>query len=145
MKKNLEEIETINGVKGAFLYLYDDELIFNKLPEDVDLDVCREIAKDVIQVSGIFGRLGKNTEELDLKFEEGRILAYAKKSHCLVIICQADASMSLLRLSANVLLADIEKDKKSAKRLSKIKSSPASYLIRSNMDGESWKLIEIVK
>lgn len=145
MKKNLEEMEAIKGVKGAFLYLFDDEIVFNKQPEDIDLDVCREIAKDIIQVSGVFSRLGKGTEEFDLKFEQGSVLAYVKQTHCLVIICQADVSMSLLRLSANVLLADIEKDKKSAKRLSKVKNSSASYLIRSNMDGESWKLIEIVK
>lgn len=144
MKDKLEEIDGVDGVLASFIYFNDGELVFNKVPSGYDEQTFEEIAKDVIQMAAIFDRLNSHIHEYELKYDNGRVYAYTQSNYNLIILCKPDVSVAMLRLTVNVALADLEADKKFQKRISKIEASRRSFLVRSNMDAESWTLVETV-
>jgi roadblock/LC7 domain-containing protein len=144
MKDKIEEIDGVDGVLASFLYFNDGELVYNKVLPGYDADTYGEIAKDVIQMAAIFDRLNSHIHEYEMKFETGRVYAYTQSNYNIVILCKPDVSVAMLRLTINVAIADLEADKKFQKRTSKIEASRRSFLVRSNMDPESWTLVETV-
>ncbi len=144
MKEKLEEINGIAGVRTSFLFFNDGELVYHSLPKGLDADECLEIARDVVQMGGIADRLSPSNHEFEIKFETGRVYAWLHLHFNLVVLCDPTVSLSMLRLTVNVALADLEADKKFQKRISKIEATRRSFLTRSNMDPESWSLVEIV-
>ncbi len=144
MKDKLEEIDSVDGVKASFMFFNDGELVYNKLAPGLDAEIYQEIAKDVVQMAAIFDRLGSHIHEYDLKYENGRVFAYTQNNYNIIILCNPEVSVAMLRLTVNVAIADLEADKKFQKRTSKIETSRRSYLVRSNMDPESWTLVETV-
>lgn len=144
MKDKLEEIDGVDGVLVSFIYFNDGELVYNKVPPGYDEQTFEEIAKDVIQMAAIFDRLNAHIHDYELKYDSGRVYAYTQSNYNLIILCKPEVSVAMLRLTVNVALADLEADKKFQKRISKIEASRRSFLIRSNMDAESWTLVETV-
>ncbi len=144
MKDKIEEIDSVDGVLASFIYFNDGELVHSKAPPGYDTDVFEEIAKDVIQMAAIFDRLNSHIHEYELKYDSGRVYAYTQSNYNIVILCKPDVSVAMLRLTVNVAIADLEADKKFQKRASKIEASRRSFLVRSNMDPESWTLVETV-
>ncbi len=144
MKDKLEEINSINGVKTSFVFFNDGEVVFDKLPSGFDPDNCMEIAKDVVQVSAMFDRLATPLSEFDFKYDTGRVIVFPNSNFNLIVLCLPTVSISMLRLTVNVALADLENDKKFQKRIQKIETSRRSFLVKSNMDAETWALAEIV-
>ncbi len=144
MKDKIEEIDGVDGVLASFIYFNDGELVYNKIAPGYDAETYEEIVKDVIQMAAIFDRLNSHIHEYEMKFDTGRVYAYTQSSYNIVILCKPDVSVAMLRLTVNVAIADLEADKKFQKRASKIESSRRSYLVRSNMDPESWTLVETV-
>lgn len=144
MKDKLEEINSVNGVKTSFIYFNDGETVYDNMPQGFDEATFVEIARDVIQVAAMFDRLSTPLNEYDLKYDNGRVIAYPMSNFNLIILCQPNVSVAMLRLTVNVALADLEADKKFQKRLSKVEASRRSFLVRSNMDAESWALVEVV-
>lgn len=144
MKDKIEEIDSVDGVLASFIYFNDGELVYNKVPPGYDTETYDEIAKDVIQMAAIFDRLNAHIHEYELKYENGRVYAYTQSNYNIVILCKSDVSIAMLRLTVNVAIADLEADKKFQKRTSKIEASRRSFLVRSNMDPESWTLVETV-
>jgi predicted regulator of Ras-like GTPase activity (Roadblock/LC7/MglB family) len=144
MKEKLEEINSIAGVRASFIYFNDGEVQHAKLPPGLDADALQEIGKDVVQLSAIFERLTTPMQEFDFKFDNGRMMAFAHHNYNLIVLCDPGVSLAMLRLTVNVAMADMEADKKFQKRIQKIESTRRSFLIRSNMDTECWKLVEVV-
>ncbi len=144
MKNKLEEINSISGVRTSFMYFNDGEIVYDSLPAGFDSDIFLEIAKDAVQMAAIFDRLSVPISEYDLKYDSGRVFIYAQHNYNLVILCESAVSAAMLRLTVNVALADLEADKKFQKRTAKIESTRRSFLIRSNMDADSWTLAEKV-
>lgn len=144
MKEKLEEICSISGVRGAFLFFNDGELVYHALPKGFDEDACLEIARDVVQMGAICDRLSPSNHEFEIKYDNGRLASWVLNHYNLIILCDSGVSLSMLRLTVNVAVADLEADKKFQKRINKIESTRRSFLIRSNMDVESWSLVEVV-
>lgn len=144
MKEKLEEITGVSGVRTAFIYFNDGEVVFNSIPQGFDKETFEEIAKDVVQMTAIFDRLATPITEYDLKFDNGRVIAYTQHNYTLIILCDPGVSLAMLRLTVNVAIADMEADKKFQKRVGKIETTRRSFLVRSNMDPESWSLVETV-
>ncbi len=144
MKDKLDEINSVAGVKTSFIYFNDGELVFQTLPPGFDQDTLTEIAKDFVQMAAISDRLQTGNNEYDIKFDSGRIIAFTQHNYNLIVICDVNVSLAMLRLTINVAIADLEADKKFQKRTSKIETTRRSFLVRSNMDAESWSLVETV-
>jgi len=144
MKEKLEEINSISGVRASFLFFNDGEVMHAKLAPGLDVEAFTEIGKDVVQIAAIFDRLALPMQEYDMKMDGGRILVFTHHNYNLVVLCDAGVSLAMLRLTANVAMADMEADKKFQKRIQKIESTRRSYLLRSNMDADCWKLVETV-
>jgi len=144
MKNKLEEINSIEGVRGSFFFFHDGEVVYDKMPPGMDQDTLSEIAKEVVQISAILDRLTVSIGEFDLKYDNGRLLAYAQPHYCVIILCEPGAGLAMLRLTVNVAIADLEADKKFQKRIAKIETTRRSFLVRSNMDADSWKLVETI-
>jgi predicted regulator of Ras-like GTPase activity (Roadblock/LC7/MglB family) len=144
MKDKIDEINSVAGVKTSFLYFNDGELVYQTLPPGLDADNLTEIAKDFVQMAAISDRLQTGNNEYDIKYDSGRILAFTQHNYNLIVLCEANVSLAMLRLTINVAIADLEADKKFQKRSAKVETTRRSFLVRSNMDTESWNLVETV-
>jgi predicted regulator of Ras-like GTPase activity (Roadblock/LC7/MglB family) len=144
MKNKLEEINGVNGVRTSFIYFNDGEIVYDSMPSGFDSDIFQEIAKDAVQMAAIFDRLTASISEYDLKYDNGRVFIYTQHNYNLIILCDLNVSVAMLRLTVNVALADLEADKKFQKRAAKVETTRRSFLIRSNMDADSWTLAEKV-
>jgi hypothetical protein len=144
MKDKLEEINGVSGVRTSFFYFNDGEIVYDSMPSGFDNDLFQEIAKDAVQMAAIFDRLSVPMTEYDLKFDNGRIFIYSQHNYNLIILCDPGVSVAMLRLTVNVALADLEADKKFQKRTAKVETTRRSFLVRSNMDADSWTLAEKV-
>lgn len=144
MKDKLEEINSVAGVKASFFYFNDGELVYQSLPPGFDQDTFIEIAKDLVQMAAICDRLQSVINEYDLKFDSGRMIAFTQHNYNLIVLCDVNVSLAMLRLTINVAIADLEADKKFQKRVTKVETTRRSFLVRSNMDPDSWTLTETV-
>lgn len=144
MKDKLEEINSVAGVKTSFFYFNDGEVVYQSLPPGFDQDTFTEIAKDFVQMAAIMDRLQSVINDYDLKFDNGRLLAFTHHNYNLIVLCEANVSLAMLRLTINVAIADLEADKKFQKRVAKVEATRRSFLVRSNMDPDSWSLAETV-
>lgn len=144
MKEKLAEINSISGVRGSFIFFNDGELVFDAIPAGYDEDSLMEISRDIVQVGAICDRLAPSNHEVEMKFESGWVVAWVLSHYNIIILCDPGVSHSMLRLTVNVAVADLEADKKFQKRINKIEATRRSFLIRSNMDVESWSLVEVV-
>lgn len=144
MKDKLQEIDSVAGVKASFFYFNDGELVYQTLPPGFDQDAFIEIAKDFVQMAAICDRLQASINEYDLKYDSGRIIAFTLHNYNLIVLCDSNVSLAMLRLTINVAIADLEADKKFQKRVAKVETTRRSFLVRSNMDPDSWTLAETV-
>lgn len=144
MKDKLTEINSVAGVRTSFFYFNDGELVYQTLPPGFDQDTLIEISKDFVQMAAICDRLQSVINEYDLKFDNGRLIAFTQHNYNLIVICDANVSLAMLRLTINVAIADLEADKKFQKRTAKVETTRRSFLVRSNMDAECWSLVETV-
>jgi len=144
MKDKLAEINSVAGVKASFFYLNDGEIVFQSLPPGFDQDTFVEIAKDFVQMAAICDRLQSVSNEYDLKYDSGRIIGFTQHNYNLIVLCDVNVSLAMLRLTINVAIADLEADKKFQKRVTKVETTRRSFLVRSNMDPDSWTLTETV-
>jgi hypothetical protein len=144
MKDKLAEINSVAGVKTSFFYLNDGELVYQTLPPGFDQDMLLEISKDFVQMAAVCDRLQAVINEYDLKFDNGRLIAFTQHNYNLMVICDVNISLAMLRLTINVAIADLEADKKFQKRIAKVEATRRSFLVRSNMDADSWSLVETV-
>lgn len=144
MKDKLTEINSVGGVKTSFFYLNDGEVVYQSLPPGFDQDTFLEIAKDFVQMAAICDRMQSAINEYDLKYDNGRILAFTHHNYNLIVLCDVNVSLAMLRLTINVAIADLEADKKFQKRVAKVETTRRSFLVRSNMDPDSWTLTETV-
>ena len=145
MKDKLQEIDGINGVFGAFLFFNDGEVVYNKAPEAFDDETMFEIGQDAIQASASFDRIASPLQECDTKYENMRVIFYTRNGYHLVVCCKTQLSISMLRMTINVVLNELEGDRKFQKRINKMEATRSQYLVRSQMDSHSWELVRVIQ
>jgi hypothetical protein len=118
MKEKLHEINSIKGVWGYFLCDNTGKILEKEMPI-VFMKHLAVMGKEVTQVVGLLETLSKRSENLDLLFEDGRVMIRSLKNFTLVVFCDPNADIPMLRLKTNVVISEISGDPKVQELLQK--------------------------
>jgi hypothetical protein len=118
MKEKLQEINSIKGVWGYFLCDNTGKILEKEMPI-VFMKHLAMMGKEVTQVGGLLETLSKTSENLELLFEDGRVMIRNLKSFTLVVFCDPNVDIPMLRLKTNVVISEIAGDQKIRELLQK--------------------------
>lgn len=109
MKKKLEEINSIKGVWGYVLCDNTGKILEKEMPI-VFMKHLAMMGKEVSQVVGLLETMSKSSENLDLLFEDGRVMIRSLKNFTLAVFCDPNVDIPMLRLKTNVVVSEITGD-----------------------------------
>lgn len=118
MKEKLEEINAIKGVWGYVLCDNTGKILEKEMPL-VFMKHLAMMGKEVTQVVGLLETMSKNSENLDLLFEDGRLMIRSLKNFTLAVFCDPNVDIPMLRLKTNVVVSEITGDPKMQELLQK--------------------------
>jgi hypothetical protein len=118
MKEKLKEINSIKGVWGYFVCDNTGKILEREMPV-VFMKHLTMMGKEVTQVVGLLESLRRSPENLDLLFEDGRVMIRDLRNCTLVIFCDPNVEIPMLRLKINVVISEITGDSKIQELLQK--------------------------
>ncbi len=118
MKEKLEEINSIKGVWGYVLCDNTGEILEKEMPI-VFMKHLAMMGKEVTQVVGLLETMSKSSQNLDLLFEDGRVMIRSLKNFTLAVFCDPNVDIPMLRLKTNVVVSEITGDPKIQELLEK--------------------------
>ena len=136
----LKEITDITGVEGLLL-VSDNGYIIEKVGIELEQGVLEQMAKRIIRIIAAHNLDEKFVREIELIWNNYRILAMSTKTFTLIILCRSTKVLSLLRITVNVVLGHLLEDKKSRKRINKYTGQPEIVLEKDYLDQLEIKLI----
>jgi hypothetical protein len=118
VKDNLKEVNSLEGVWGHFLCDNTGKIREKEMPI-VFMKHLPMMAKEVTQAIGLLESLSRNPENLDLLFEDGRVVITSGKNFTLVVFCDPNVDISVLRSKISGVISGIMGDSKSKELLQK--------------------------
>jgi hypothetical protein len=118
MREKLEEINSLKGVWGYVLCDNTGKILEKEMPI-VFMKHLATMGKEVTQVVGLLETLSKSPENLDLLFEDGRLMVRSLKDFTLVVFCDPNVDVPMLRLKTNVVVSEITGNPKMQELLQK--------------------------
>jgi len=118
MKEKLQEINSLKGVWGYFICDNTGKILEREMPV-VFMKHLAMMGKEVTQVVGLLESLRRSPENLDLLFEDGRVMITSLRNCTLVIFCDPNVDIPMLRLKINVVISEITGDSKIQELLQK--------------------------
>ena len=108
MELVLAEINAVDDVLGSFICDNHGNVIVNAVPANLNIAALRGISRQVTQA--ISARIQHSIQEIDLTYSGFRVLIRDLNQTVLVILCESDIDIALLRMTLNVNFAktDIE-------------------------------------
>jgi hypothetical protein len=118
MKEKLKEINSIKGVWGYFVCDNTGKILEREMPV-VFMKHLGMMGKEVTQVVGLLESLRRSPENLDLLFEDGRVMIRDLRNCTLVIFCDPNVDIPMLGSKINVVISEITGDSKIQELLQK--------------------------
>jgi len=118
MNEKLKEINSLKAVWGYFLCDNTGKILEKEMPI-VFMKHMTMIGKEVTQVVGLLESLSRSAENLDILFEDGRVLIRSLKNYTLVVFCDPNVDIPMLKEKIHVLISEISRDAKMQELLQK--------------------------
>lgn len=118
MVEKLAEINSLKGVWGYFLCDNMGKILEREMPI-VFMKHLAMMGKEVTQVIGLLENLSKSPEILELLFEDGRVMIMSLKNFTVVVFCDPNVDMAMLRSEMNVVISEITRSSKMQELLQK--------------------------
>jgi predicted regulator of Ras-like GTPase activity (Roadblock/LC7/MglB family) len=118
VNKWLKEISDITGVEGVLL-VSDNGYIVEKLLTNLDQGILEQLSKRVVRIIAAHNLDEKLVKELEFVWHNYRILVMSTQTFSIIILCGSTKALSLLRITANVVIGHILEEKKSMKQIKK--------------------------
>jgi hypothetical protein len=118
MKEKLKEINAIKGVWGYFICDNTGKILEREMPV-VFMKHVGMMGKEVTQVVGLLESLKRSPENLDLLFEDGRVMVRDLRNCTLVIFCDPNVDIPMLRQKVTAVISEITGDLKIQELLKK--------------------------
>ena len=144
MQSLLKEINELSGVKGSFVCDGNGDVLSAAMPRTERKDV-EDIGREVVQVVALLRTLGEETDVLDFLFSDGRILVNGLTDLSLVIACEPNVDVSMVRLKSNVVLAEIRRNARFKKHLERASKTKRDLSASENLDESYRKIIRRLK
>ena len=109
MENVLKEINELTGVRGSFVCDGRGVVLSAAMPRTQQKEM-ESLGREVVQVVSLLHMLGEETEILDFLYSDGRILVNGLADLSLVVACEPNVDMSMVRLKSNVVLAELRRN-----------------------------------
>ena len=136
----LREITDINGVEGVLLVSTGGQII-DKIGTQLDHSVLERISHHVMRIIASHNLARKEIREIELAWQEYRILAMNTAAFIIIIFYSSSRALSLLRITINVVSAHIMEDRKTMKKIKKFAAVSDNVLDNSDLGDSEINLI----
>lgn len=116
MEKGLAEINAVAGVRGSFICDNRGQVIVSATPVDLDATVLKSIGERAVQVLVALETAGEATREMDFMYDQVRLIVRDLTSAVLIVLCQPQVDVAMLRLTLNVVAARLKGHRQLATR-----------------------------
>ena len=107
MKEKLMQINSLKGVWGYFLCDNMGKIMEREIPI-VFMKHLAMMGKEVTQVIGLLENLSRNPGNLELLFEDGRVMIMCLKNLTLVVFCDPNVDIPMLRSKMKVVISETQ-------------------------------------
>jgi predicted regulator of Ras-like GTPase activity (Roadblock/LC7/MglB family) len=111
MEDKLTEMNSIKGVWGYFVCDNMGRILAREMPI-VFMKHLAMVGKEVTQVIGLLENLSRSPENLELLFEDGRVMIMSLKNFTLVVFCDPNVDIPMLRSKMDVVISEITQNSK---------------------------------
>lgn len=142
--QQLEDIFKIPNVKSAYIVNNRADILAEKLESSFSKDVANQLAMNIVKIFAIghYGKKKRDSHEIELLYHNGRILAIDCKHFILIVICDNNAPISMLRMTLGVQIKSIQDDKKFMKQFESEVIDKKILLRRDKLNDEEINLME---
>jgi hypothetical protein len=106
MEQVLAETNALDGVLGSFICDNHGNVLVNAVPVDLNIAALRGISRQVTQA--LAAKIQHGIQEIDLTYTGLRVLIRDLYQTVLVVLCESDIDIALLRMTLNVNFANPE-------------------------------------
>ncbi|MCB0278848.1 MAG: hypothetical protein KDD94_05060 [Calditrichaeota bacterium] len=144
MDIKFKELFRINGVNSVYAVNNRAEMIAGRLDGSIDRETAERLASHIVKIFaiGLYSNNSKKSTEIELLYDKGRVFAIDCNRFVLIIICNADVSISMVRLTSNVVIKTISEDKKLYKEFTKEVIDKKVMLRRDQLNEEEIALLD---
>ena len=119
MNSGLQEINDLAGVLGSLICKNNGEVIDSQVPPGLNQSAITNINQHVIELLVSAGRSLEGPKEAVFHYSQRKLFILDLEKTILVIICTPSVDISLLRMTANVVINNWDNDPKIQKLLKK--------------------------
>ena len=141
MDKGLADINAVAGVRGCITCDNRGGVIASVTPTGLDLATLNNIGRQVTLILAALETAGQAMSELDFTYDGARLVARDLGNAVLVVLCEPQVEISMLRLTLNVVTARWKKDSSVQERLAGRAGEREDLLTKDNLDALSWLLL----
>lgn len=138
MEKALEQIGAIPHVGGSFVCDNNGDVIVSSDPAVLATVTMHTIGREVGRALVALQAADRPATRIDVAYDTWRLLAQDMSDAVLFVICQPEADMARVRMTADVVIAGWRKDSGAQKRLAKHRVVRRELLRESQLDNGSW-------
>jgi predicted regulator of Ras-like GTPase activity (Roadblock/LC7/MglB family) len=141
MEKSLADINAVAGVQSSFTCDNRGEVIASATPADPNTAVLNNIGRQVTLTLAALETTGEAMSELDLTYEGARLVARDLGNAVLVVLCEPQVEIAMLRLTLNVVTARWKKDPGVQEQLTGRAGEREDLLAKENLGALAWLLL----
>ncbi len=107
MQDKLNEINSIAGVMDSVLVNKNGSIVSSQQSPFLTQSLLESIGREVMQLDAAIDAAGEGIKGFDLLYDYGRVIVQKGSNFYLVVLCKSSVDTSLLRLTLNVVLKDL--------------------------------------
>ena len=138
MEKVLKEINSLQGLHGAFICNNRGELLSGRSGLDFDETAIKKISLQIIQSMAALEQAGAPATELDFKFDGIRLVARDLPAALLVAFSEPHVDIAMLRMGLNVAVGSLKDNVALQERV--VSASAQREIVEDEVDRASWNL-----
>ena len=142
MEEGLAEINAVAGVRGSFVCDNLGTMIVSAVMTGLDASFDA-IGREVTQTMAALETTGEAVSELDFAYEGARLVAHDLEKAVLVVVCEPEVEIAMLRLTLSVVMARLKGDAETQSRLEA--RAKEKEVVQDEVDEISWHLLEVLK
>jgi hypothetical protein len=141
--ERFREITSVEGVRGCFICDNRGRVVEHSFKDDRSVTPLGDVGREAVLTAAVFDRVLEAASELDFTFTGGRLILRDLPSSLLVLLCEPEVEIAMLRLTLNVAVGQLRDD---AELRSRLRDSMVSREVLENeLDEISWQLLKALE
>jgi hypothetical protein len=138
VEKELEQVGAVPGVGGSFVCDNRGEVIVSSDPAVLATVTMTTIGREVGRAFVALEAAQQPANRLEFVYDSWRLSAHDLGDAVFFVVCQPDADMALVRMTADVVIAGWRKSANAQKRLQQRRAERTALVNAAAMDQGSW-------